>query len=592
MGKDPHQTRSIVRMILPLLKPHWRGVLFVVLLIPVGAMLELVHPILLRNVVDNHLRTGVVQGLAQLAAVYVLTFVAMQVVAFLQTYVAASVGENSLRALRLKLFRHLNRLPFSYLDRNSTGDIISRCTSDVEAVGMLFSATLMGVFADFVRLGGIIIAMFVLNTRLALVCLVAVPVVAVISRYFRNRMLSAERDTRQSIGQTNAQLQENLTGMEIIRSFQKEEGFKGQFRRIQGELLNASDRSARYGSVFSPVVETIKALTIAAVLWYGTSPSAFLSWGITLGTLAAFVQLLDRFFAPITSLGQQYQTVQRAVAGAERILDILQEPAEDRPAYRPVADRSSPPDLTVTGVTFGYLQGRPILENIELCVSPGEHVALVGPTGGGKSSLVYLMAGLYAPWTGSVRIGGADPRGVHPDQRRRLAGIVPQHIHLFEGTVIENIRLGQEQFSEKEVWQALEWSGAAEFVGRLPEGLNTAIGASGVGLSTGQLQLLSLARALVGDPRVLLLDEATSSIDMETERAVQSALTCSGTDRTVITVAHRLCSSQDANRVVVLSAGQISEEGSPEVLAETGGWYGSMLKLQELGWETAGEAEG
>jgi len=576
--------RSILKTIWSLLRPRWAGLLVVLLLIPVGCVLELVHPFLLKRIVDHHLKIGVAEGLGVLAMLYVLTFVAVQGVTFLQTYVAAAVGQNALRDLRIRLFRHIGRLPISYFDRTPTGDTISRCTSDVDAVGMFFSSTLLGVFSQLVRLGGIVIAMVVLSPRLTLVALIAVPVVAAVSRVFRTRMLAAERKVRRCIGETNAHLQEVLTGMEVIRAFGQEEAFESRFRKIQNGFLRAADRSSLYDSVFSPLIETLRALSIALLLWYGTRPAVFLSWGITLGTLVAFVLLLDRFFGPITSLGQEYQTVQRAVAGAERIFEILELATEQRPPVHRVKPSRSTSDLEVAGVTFGYVPGRPVLDDIDLVVEHGEHVALVGPTGAGKSSLMHLIAGLYASEAGAIRIGGVDPRSLAPEQRRRLVGVVPQQVHIFERTVLDNLHLGDGGISLDEVWTALELANAGDLVRGLPDGLDTLLGASGVRLSSGQGQLLALARALVGNPRLVLLDEATASVDSETERLIREGLARRRAGRTMLTVAHRLTSAQEADRVIVMAEGEIVEEGSPENLAAAGCWYAGMLELQRLGW--------
>jgi ATP-binding cassette subfamily B protein len=571
-------------MIWSTLRPRWAGLLVVLLLIPAGILLEIVQPFILRQAVDHHLKVGDAEGLGLLAALYLLSFVAVQGVSFLQTYVATAVGQNALRDLRLRLFRHFGRLSISYFDRTPAGDAISRCTADVDAVGMLFSSTLLGVLAELARLGGIVAAMLALSPRLTLVALIAVPVVALVSRMFQRPMLAAERATRRCIGETNAQLQETLTGMEVIRAFQQEETFQSRFRRTQEGFLRATDRSGLYDSVFSPLIETLKALSIALLLWYGARPELFLSYGITLGTLAAFVQLLERFFGPITSLGQEFQTVQQAVAGVERISEILNLPAEQRPPAPPIPPLLTAPEVKVSGVTFGYAPGQPVLQDIDLLIEPGEHVAVVGQTGAGKSSLIHLIAGIYAPDSGTIQVGGVDPYGLAPEQRRRLVGAVPQQVHLFEGTVLDNLRLGDEGISTDEVWAALDLANAGDLVRGLPEGLGTPLGASGLRLSGGQRQLLALARALVRNPRLLLLDEATSSVDSETERLIREGLARSSAGRTTFTVAHRMASAQKADRVIVVEDGRIIEEGSPGALVAAGGWYAGMLELQRMGW--------
>jgi ATP-binding cassette subfamily B protein len=566
------------------LRPRWQLLLAVLLLIPVGALLELVHPFILKRLVDDHFTAGVAEGLGTLAAVYVLAFVSIQGVTFLQTYLAATVGQNALRDLRIRLFRHFESLPVAYFDRTPSGDVISRCTADVDAVGMLFSSTLLRVFSQLARLLGVVGAMVALNARLTLIAVIAIPIVAAISHVFRPRMLSAERAVRRRVAETNAHLQEDLTGVEVIRAFGAEETFERKFRSVQSGFLNAVDRSGRYDSIFSPLIETLKATAIAFLLWYGTRPEVYISWEITLGTLAAFVHLLDGFFRPITSLGQEYQSLQRAVAGAERIFAVLSLPGEKRPpTTRAVLDRAAP-EVKVTDVMFEYVLGTPVLRGVDLRIEPGEHVAVVGQTGGGKSSLMHLLAGLYVPDSGTIQIGGYDPRSLEASQRRKLIGVVPQHVHLFEGTLLENLRLGNEEISEDEVWTALDLSNAGSLVRGFADGLDTPLGVSGLTLSAGQRQLLALARALVGDPRLLLMDEATSSIDSETERLIQDGLERSSSGRTTLAVAHRLSFGEETDRVIVMRDGQIVEEGAPDVLASGAGWFAGMIELQRRGW--------
>jgi len=294
---------------------------------------------------------------------------------------------------------------------------------------------------------------------------------------------------------------------------------------------------------------------------------------------AAYIAALDE---DIAGFPNGFQT-----PVGERIFEIFEIPPERRPPIHRVKPHRVKPSLEVVGVTFGYVPRRPVLKDINLTVAPGERMAVVGQTGAGKSSLMHLIAGLYTPEAGSIRIGGIDPRGLAPEQRRRLVGVVPQQVHIFEGIVLDNLRLGDESISVDEVWAALELANAGDLVRELPDGLNTLLGSSGLRLSSGQCQLLALARALVGNPRLLLLDEATSSVDSETERLIRDGLAQSSAGRTTLTVAHRLTTAQEADRVIVMADGRIVEEGHPDELVTAGGWYAGMLELQRLGWTDA-----
>ena len=585
----------------------WRGPLLLVgVSVLLGALLELAPPLLVKSIIDEHLTQGRPEGLLLIAILYLGATAAVQVVGFVTEYLTAVIAQGVLRRLRVRLFAHLQTLPISYYDRTPLGDTISRCTADVETISTLFTTAgaasgavassgggaggtsgatvLMGI----VRLVTIAAAMVVISPLLSLVSALTVVPVAIITRYFQVQVREAERANRQAVGLQNTHLQETLGGIEVIRSQGSESAFIGRFRSALRDGLEAFNRTAVYSSLYVPMMVIFSTLAMALVLWVGvTDPGFLVSLDISLGTLIAFVLLLQRFFVPIMTLGNEWQTVQAALAGLERIFQVLALPSEKFPPSSPGRPESNANSaIEMREVSFGYLPGLPVVHRVTLEVRPGEHVALVGRTGSGKSSILHLLGGLYPPWSGAVRVSGTDPTLLAEEERRSQVGVVLQVVQLFRGTVLDNLTLGDGSVSRDAIHQAATIAGAHSFIQALPQGYDTLLG-TGFQLSAGQRQLLALTRALVWDPAVLLLDEATAAVDSASEAAFRAALRTSVMDRgrAVLTVAHRLAVAQEADRVFVMDAGQIMESGPPEELIRRGGRFAALLELEAAGWD-------
>jgi ATP-binding cassette subfamily B protein len=364
--------------------------------------------------------------------------------------------------------------------------------------------------------------------------------------------------------------------------------FVRRFRRTLHATLVAYNRSTVYSALYTPTMAILAGLVTALLLWAGTR-GELAAWGISVGTLTAFILLFQRFFKPITDLGDQWQTVQAALSGAERIFQVLMLPADQTPPPAVPAPTHAP--IEVRDVVFGYTESRAVLHHVRLAVNAGEQVALVGRTGAGKTSLLHLIGGLYSPWAGSVRVLGSDPRSIAEDSRRRLIGVVPQAVQLFSGSIVDNLTLNDASVAFDEVVAAARVVGLDAFVRSLPEAYATRLGGAGKGagvqLSAGQQQLLALARALVRNPPVVLLDEATSAIDNASDAAFRAALRAiiRDQDKAVLTIAHRLATARDADRVIVLDHGRIVEEGPPGELARAGGHFAALLELEASGWD-------
>ncbi|TMB87768.1 MAG: ABC transporter ATP-binding protein, partial [Chloroflexi bacterium] len=430
-AEDPG--RLLLRNLLGLLRPWRVRVTLVAVSVLAAASFELVPPLIIRTIVDAHLTVGQPGGLLFLAVLYLGAAGAVQMMTFVYNYVAATIAQGVLSALRVRLFAHLQRLPTSYFDRAPIGDIISRCTADIDTLDTVFSSNVALLLANLVRLGTITVAMVALSLPLSLVAALIVPPLALLTRFLQVRVRQAERENRRAVGAINARLQENLRGTEVIRAFGREPEFVAGFRQILRRGLAASNRSSFFSAVYTPMTAILSALAVAALLWAGTQ-EALAAFGISLGTLTAFLILMQRFFHPITALGEEWQTVQGAMAGAERIFATLAlSPDGTLPVRADGVDGVGQPPIVLSHVEFGYTDGQRVLHGISLEVRRGEHVALVGRTGAGKTSALHLVAGLYRPWSGSILVAGCDPTGLDESERCRVLGVVPQVVQLFSG---------------------------------------------------------------------------------------------------------------------------------------------------------------
>lgn len=590
-------SRTVWRELRSLIQP-WRGLIGAIAgCVLLAETLAVIPPLSMQRIIDDHLTTGVRQGVLALALLYLGATTAAQGMDFVVTYLTAHVAQDALRALRVRLFAHLQRLPLSYYDRTPLGDVISRCTADVETVDTLFTTGVSRLITRLVQLVTAAAAMVALSPRLSLFALLLIPPLVPITRFFQVHIRNAERDNRRAIGLLNVQLQETLGGVEVVRAFARDDAFVARFRLALRQTLAAYGHALSYNVFYTPLLTVLVASSVAFLLWMGTGGIGR-TWGISIGVLTAFILLFQRFFEPIRNLGEDWQTVQSALTGIERIMQVLQIPPEGHsaPAVTSATPGSNGAAVELCDVVFGYIPDQPVLPGLTLSVQPGEHVALVGRTGAGKTSAVRLLAGLYAPWSGRVRVAGLDPRALSEEERRRVVGVVPQTVQLFSGTIYENLTLNDAAVGRKAVERAARMTVIDRFVSALPQGYDTPLSGigrgKGVQLSEGQRQLLSLTRALVWDPLVLLLDEATSAVDNASEAEFHAALRAvmrgdgdGSRQRAVISVAHRLSTAREADRVVLLQDGRIVEQGPPEELIRRGGKFAALVELEAAGWD-------
>jgi len=569
------------------------------ILVVTGSLLQVAGPLLTAAAIDLYLqpREGSAaravhsvlvalglpaEGLPGLLSVSGLYLVSLLLGALLLSWQARTMlmtGQLVMRDLRDALFRHLQRLDLAWFNR-PTGRVITRLTGDVEAINELFTSGLVQILADVVLLGGIVAVLFSLDWRLALVAFSVLPLLLVLATWFRARARGVYRDVRARLAVINTHLQEHMAGISVVQLARAEERTSERFRGLDAAHRDANIRGIFYYAVFYPAVELLNACGLALLLAFGGIWSA--QGTLSLGVLIAFLQYIQRFYRPISDLAEKYNVLQASLAAAERLQTLL--------GTEPVITDPSAPDtaperrgeLAFEDVSFAYEDGRWALYNVQFKTSPGERLAVVGHTGAGKSTLVNLLLRFYDPQQGAVTVDGLDLRRWRLSDLRSRFAVVLQEVDCFAGSLRENVRLGREGIDDDRIAWALEQVHAGALLQRLPKGLDTVLGERGVGLSTGERQLVSFARALVGDPEFLILDEATASIDPMTEAVIQQALQRLLAGRTSLVIAHRLATVIDCDRVLVLHGGRLVEQGSHQALLARGGLYKTLYDLQLL----------
>ncbi len=597
----------LIRRLLGYLAPHRLRAALAVGLIVLSSLLELVGPLATAVALDLFIRPagaagermsaasrwlaeqlaarGVeldpAGGLTAVALVYLGSLVLGFGVLYLQGYVMQMMGQHVMADLRRQIFGQLQRLPVAYFDRNPVGRLVTRVTNDVDALNELFTAGIVSIFGDVVLLAGIVAVLFWLDWRLALVTFCILPLLAVVTIWFKLRARQRYREVRVKLAAINAFLQEQISGMSVVQLFGQERRAFTRFSRVNEEHRDANIATIFYYAVYYPSVELITALGAALILWFGGGQ--VVRGAVTVGALVAFLQYAQRFYRPLADLSEKYNILQAAMASSERIFRLLDAPVEiasPARAHRPATVRG---EIEFDRVGFGYLPGEPVLRDLSFRVAPGETVALVGHTGAGKSTIASLLLRFYDVDSGEVRVDGVDVRRWQLDALRRATAMVLQDVFLFAGSVADNITLGSDEISAARVRRAAAEVHALEFIERLPGGLDAAVKERGGGLSVGQKQLVAFARALAFDPRILILDEATSSVDTETERLIQLALERLLAGRTSLVIAHRLSTIQRADRILVLHHGELREQGSHQELIARDGLYRRLYELQYQG---------
>ncbi len=570
--------RVLARRLLAHLRPYARWVWLAVLLLFCNSLLQLVGPYLTKIAIDDHIRVGDLHGLGRLALLYLGVVLLDFTLEYAQFYVMQWVGQQIMFDLRSRIMRHLVRLELGFYDHNPVGRLMTRVMGDVGTLHELFTTGVVAIFGDFLTLVGIVIAMFLLDWRLALVANLVLPALFLISLLFRARVRTSYRIVRGRVAAMNAFLQEHLTGMRVVQLFGREGASLQKFAGLNGAHREAHLRTILYYALFYPAVELVSAAATALIVWYGGG--RVVQNSLELGVLVAFLQYAERFFRPISDLAEKYNTFQSAMASSERLFRLLdREPRLQSPPSARRLERARG-HVVFDDVHFEYKPGEPVLEGLSFEVQPGERVALVGATGAGKTSVLSVLTRLYDIQRGRILLDGIDVRSLDLTDLRRQVGVVLQDPFLFAGSIESNIRLGEARITGEQVQEAARLVHAERFIAKLPEGYTTEVSERGSTLSVGQRQLLALARVLAFDPAVLVLDEATSSVDTETELEIRDAVHRVLAGRTSLVVAHRLSTIQDCDRILVLHRGRLREAGSHAELLRAGGIYARLYELQ------------
>ncbi|KAA0226969.1 ABC transporter ATP-binding protein [candidate division KSB1 bacterium] len=581
---------ALMRRLLKYVRPIRGRMALAVVLLLVSSGLAVLGPILSKIAIDQHITNKDVRGLTLICLAYLGMLLLGLAINYYRMVMMERIGQRIMYDLRMQIFSHLQRLPLAFFNRNPVGRLMTRVTNDVESLNDLFTSGLVSVFGDVFMLTGIIIALFKLDWQLTLVTLSTVPLLYAATAIFKKKVRAAERDIRVRIAKINAFLQENITGMTVVQLFNREAKNFKQFDEKNLDYLEAYRKTIFYYAVFYPIVEFIGALAVALIIWYGGGQ--VISNMLSFGALVAFIMYVEMFFRPISDLAEKYGILQTAMASAERVFKILDEPDELASDRKPLQPAGSSLDLIASNgrwargeiefrdVTFGYRDDETVLKNASFKIAAGETIAIVGATGAGKTTIISLLSRFYKPQQGQILVDGQDINELPLYHVRSQIGLVLQDVFLFADSIEENIRLGNHTISSERVRQAAQEVNALRFIEQLPNKFQEPVLERGNSLSVGQKQLIAFARALAFDPPILILDEATSSVDTETELLIQAALARLMQGRTSLIIAHRLSTIQHAHRVIVMHKGQVREIGTHEELMALHGIYYRLYQLQ------------
>ena len=574
-AKKPGET---LRRLWGYLSREWWGLAVTALLVILTLGVDLAGPYLMGRAIDAFIGREDLPGLARLIGLMLAVYVAGAAGVWLQGYIMVGVAQRAVRNLRRDLFAKLQTLSLRFFDRRPHGELMSRLTNDVDNISNVLSNGATQLLASSFGLVGVIGVMLAVNIPMALVTLVVVPLTYALTRYVGSRTLREFRAQQEALGALNGLIEENITGGRVVKAYVREEAAIREFGQMNQRLRRAATRAQILAGLMGPLMNLVNNLGIAAVA--GTGGLLALNGLASVGTIAAFVSYARRFTRPLNEIAQLYNAIQGALAGAERVFEIMDEEPDlrDAPDALPVTRIKG--DVVFDDVSFGYEPGVPVLKHVSLHASPGQVVALVGPTGAGKTTIANLLTRFYDVDSGAILIDGQDIRKLSQDDLRRQVGLVLQDNFLFADTVMENIRYGRLDASDEEVIAAAKLGNADSFIRRLPRGYHTVLSERGSNLSQGQRQLLAIARAILADPSILILDEATSNVDTRTERQVQAALQRLMQGRTSLVIAHRLSTIRNADQVLVVNNGEIVERGTHESLLAQRGFYYQLYMSQ------------
>lgn len=569
-------------------KPHIKSLSYCLLLLATFSLLSLAGPLLVRHAIDVNFMDHDIKGLLVTTILYFLVLVLSFGFNFIQQVKLETVGQNIIRGLRIDVFSHIMRLPQSFFDRNPVGKLLSRVESDTEALRTLFTQSVVTIISDLLMMIGMFFIMFTISPRLSLIVFSIAPLVIFIVRYFNRRIVPIFLQVRRKTAEIYGFIEEYMIGVRIVQAFDQESNVVQHMDRINQAKLNVEYPGEVLSNYFGHMVFLMSTFATVMVLGFGGHWALNPQSGLTIGTLVAFLGYIQRFFGPIFHLSEQLNVIQRAAAGARHIQEILSVPhlihsSLPNEIQSDVTSRTNEYEIEFDHVWFAYSENDWVLRDVSFQIKKGQHIAFVGPTGGGKTTLISLIFRFYDPQRGRIRLDGLDIRTIPLDVLRRRLGLVMQDIVFFPGTILDNLRLDDPSVTDSMVHHALEAMNAMNVMDRLEKGLETELSEQGANLSVGERQILSFARALVYNPNILVLDEATSSIDPLTEHRVQGALQTLLHDRTALIIAHRLQTILESDLIMVIQRGSIVERGTHSELIESKGVYWNLYQIQQNG---------
>jgi len=581
-AKDP---KFAIRRLFAYLKPYKFQLIVVTALIVVYTVMGIIGPYLMGVAIDDYIETGDKIGLARTAGLMIANYLVMGLSAVAYGRIMARVSQKAMKTLRRDLFEHLQKLSLSFYDRQSAGDLMSRLTNDMDNINRLLSQNLIGFISSLLTLVGVLIAMFLLNYWLALASLVIIPVMVFLVSLLMRRIGPAFRELQTNLGQLNGLMEETVSGQRVVIAFNHQEQAVSDFL-VQNERAKVSGIKANIlTGLIPPLTMALTNLNVIVVVGVGAMMAINGFGGVTIGVIATFTEYARRFGQPLTQIANLFSTIIAALAGAERIFNVLDEKPEIQDCADAIDLKQIQGKVTFEHVNFAYKKDQPVLKDVSLSAAPGETVALVGPTGAGKTTIINLLTRFYDIDQGTIAIDHTNIKNIKKDDLRRQLGIVLQDTYLFSDKVIENIRYGRLDASDDEVIAAAKLANAHSFIRRLPQGYQTELSERASNLSQGQRQLLAIARAILADPGILILDEATSSVDTRTEVQIQQALLTLMEGRTSFVIAHRLSTIREADQILVVNDGQIIESGNHSSLLAQKGFYHNLYTSQFKGKE-------